>query len=149
MKMIEDLAIINGEVDDAPPTPGALLANVVHTIEQHKQHVFDSANAKIVLMLWEVGRHINTALLGNKRAEYGKQIVTTLSRQLVVRYGATFNLSGLKRMRKFAVIVGETEIGATPWHQLSWSHIERRKKFPVTRVSRMIQPFVELDPDEE
>jgi hypothetical protein len=26
-------------------------------------------------------------------------------------------------MRKFAKIVDDNAIGATPWHQLSWSHI--------------------------
>ncbi|GHU31883.1 hypothetical protein AGMMS50256_21080 [Betaproteobacteria bacterium] len=87
-----------------------------HIIEWRKANAVNIANAKTVLMFREVGRHINTALLGNKRAGYGKQIVATLSSQLVEKYGATFNLSRLKRMRKFAEIVDDNEISATPWH---------------------------------
>lgn len=89
----------------------------------------NSANAEFVLMLWEVGHYINSALLGHGRAEYGGRVMTTLSRKLVSQYGTTFNLSGLKRMRQFANLVGKDEMGATPWHQLSWSHI--RELLPV------------------
>ena len=124
-----------------------MFLDIASIIERRKANAVNTANAEIVLMFWEVGRHINTALLGNKRAEYGKQIVATLSRQLVACYGATFNLSGLKRMRKFAEIIDEDEIGATPWHQLSWSHIrellpiknqEARKFYVTETVSRSL-----------
>ena len=107
----------------------ALFLDVAGIIERRKANAINTANTETVLMLWEVGKYINTALLGNKRAEYGKQIIATLSLQLVGKYGATFNLSGLKRMRKFAEIVDDNEIGATPWHQLSWSHI--RELLPI------------------
>jgi predicted nuclease of restriction endonuclease-like (RecB) superfamily len=122
-----------------------LFLDIAGIIERRKTNAVNTANAETVLMLWEVGRHINLALLDNKRAEYGKHIVATLSRQLIERYGATFNLSGLKRMRKFADLVGEHEIGATPWHLLSWSHIrellplrnaEARKFYVAETASR-------------
>jgi len=43
-------------------------------------------------VFWEVGQNIESALLSNKRADYGKQIVTTLSAQLVERYGGSFEV---------------------------------------------------------
>jgi predicted nuclease of restriction endonuclease-like (RecB) superfamily len=109
--------------------PNTLFLDIAGIIERRRSNATNTANAEIVLMLWEVGRHINTALLNNKRAEYGRRIVATLAEQLVERYGTTFNVSGLKRMRKFGELVSEDEIGATPWHQLSWSHI--RELLPI------------------
>ena len=40
------------------------------------------ANCEVTMMYWEIGQHINSVLLGGIRAEYGKQIVATLSQQL-------------------------------------------------------------------
>lgn len=71
-----------------------LLSDVVEIIESHKSRIYNAANAETVQMLWEVGRHVNVALLDNKRAEYGKQAVALLSQRLVEQFDATFNLTG-------------------------------------------------------
>jgi len=41
-------------------------------------------------------------ILQNKRAEYRKQIVATLSPQLTEKYGNSFNEKNLRRMMQFA-----------------------------------------------
>ena len=38
-------------------------------------------------MYWHIGERINREVLGNERAEYGKQIVATVTRQLQMEYG--------------------------------------------------------------
>ncbi len=45
---------------------------------------------------------VNQFVLKNKRAEYGKQIVVTLSRQLQTMYGNNFEEKNLRRMLQFA-----------------------------------------------
>lgn len=56
------------------------------------------------------------------RAEYGAQIVATLSQQLVREYGKGFNVSALTRMVKFAEVFPDEAIVATLSQELSWSH---------------------------
>ena len=51
-------------------------------IEQSKQQVAIQANSAVTILFWQVGNRINQDILQNKRAEYGKQIVSTLSSQL-------------------------------------------------------------------
>lgn len=45
---------------------------------------------------------MNSEILDNQRAEYGKQIVATLSRQLIVEYGRSYEEKNLRRMIQFA-----------------------------------------------
>ena len=61
-------------------------------------------------------------ILQGERAEYGKQIVATLSQQLTSEYGRGFSYSALTRMVKFAEVFHDPEIVATLSRQLSWSH---------------------------
>jgi len=68
------------------------------------------------------GKRINEVILQNKRAEYGKQIVSTLSTQLKERYGRNFDLRNLRRMMQFADEFPNIEIVSTLSTQLSWSH---------------------------
>lgn len=43
------------------------------------------------MLYWNIGHKINEEILGNKRNEYGKQIVLTLSAQLKIVYGDSFS----------------------------------------------------------
>jgi hypothetical protein len=43
------------------------------------------------MLYWSVGNRIRTAILQEKRAEYGKEIVSTLSRQLTAEHGRGFS----------------------------------------------------------
>jgi len=67
-----------------------LFSNVAQIIEKRKVNLVSAANSQIVLMFWEIGNYINSVILGMKRAEYGKKIVVILSRQLVTKYGKSF-----------------------------------------------------------
>lgn len=71
---------------------------------------------------WQVGRAINENILANDRADYGKQILASLSQQLTDRFGRGFAESGLNRMVAFARIYPDERIPATLSQELSWSH---------------------------
>lgn len=51
-------------------------------IQNAKIRVASVANSEITVLFWHIGNRINHDILINERAEYGKQIVATLSRQL-------------------------------------------------------------------
>ena len=46
--------------------------------------------SNIATVYWQIGGRINKQLLKNKRADYGKQLVATLSRQLTAEFGRSY-----------------------------------------------------------
>jgi hypothetical protein len=50
------------------------------------------------MLYWQVGQRISVEVLRDGRAEYGQQILATVSQQLVRDYGKGFNPSALTRM---------------------------------------------------
>jgi hypothetical protein len=62
-------------------------------------------------------------VLHEQRAEYGEQIVATLSRQLTDEFGRGWNKAALTRMMQFAERFSDPKIVATLSQQLTWSHV--------------------------
>ena len=109
--------------------PSPLLHEVKHLIEQSKKQIAVSVNSALTLLYWEIGQRINKETLSAGRAEYGKQIVSTLSRQLASEYGSSFSEKNLRRMIQFAEVFSDKEIVASLMRQLSWTHI--RELIPI------------------
>ena len=78
-----------------------VFSNVSQIIEKRKFNVISAANSQIALMFWEIGKYINSAVLGMERAKYGKRIVATVSQQLTEKYGRNFEKTNLTRMSCF------------------------------------------------
>jgi hypothetical protein len=109
-------------------TEMALLAELSILIEQSQHKVVAQANSTLTLLFWHIGTRINIELLKNKRADYGKQIVSTLSIQLKNKYGKNFELRNVQRMIQFAEQFTDANIVSTLSTQLSWSHVNTKKK---------------------
>ncbi len=101
----------------------ALLGSIKELIEQSRHQVAVTVNATITALYWNVGKKINHETLQNTRAEYGKQIVATLSRQLTMEYGKGWGEKQLRHCMRFADAFPDEQIVYTLCRQLSWSHI--------------------------
>lgn len=99
-----------------------LLNEISQMIEQSKGQLISYANSTLTLLFWHVGKRINDDILQNRRAGYGRQIVVTLSRQLVARHGKNFEEKNLRRMMQFPEAFPEPEKVVTLSRYLSWSH---------------------------
>jgi predicted nuclease of restriction endonuclease-like (RecB) superfamily len=99
-----------------------LFIELSQLIEQSKQQVAVQANSALTILFWQVGNRINQEILQNKRAEYGKQIVPTVSAQLENKYGRNFEVKNLRRMMQFAEQFTDFQIVVTLSRQLNWSH---------------------------
>jgi predicted nuclease of restriction endonuclease-like (RecB) superfamily len=99
-----------------------LFSNLAQIIEQGKSQLTKQVNSTITLVYWHVGYKINTHILEKERAEYGKEIVATVSRQLVAKYGKSFELRNVRRMMQFAEYFPDLPIVSPVATQLSWSH---------------------------
>ncbi|MDP4844960.1 MAG: PDDEXK nuclease domain-containing protein [Salibacteraceae bacterium] len=100
----------------------ALYQDLSKIIEQGKRQVTAQVNSTLTMVYWQVGERINTEILHNERAEYGKEIVATLARQLKFTFGNSFQEKNLRRMMQFAEEFEEFEIVAPLVRQLSWTH---------------------------
>lgn len=100
-----------------------LLNELKSLIETTKQNVAISVNSSLTLMYWQIGYKINEDILKNSRAEYGKEILQTVSTKLTEEFGQGYSYSSLTRMMKFAQYFTFENI-ATLSQQLSWSHFK-------------------------
>lgn len=101
-------------------TEQTLLNELSQLIEQSQQQVVSQANSTLTLLFWHIGNRINKEILQNKRAEYAKRIVPTLSAQLKDKYGKNFELRNVQRMMQFAEQFTDAKIVSTLSTQLTW-----------------------------
>ncbi|OGP63625.1 MAG: hypothetical protein A2169_00555 [Deltaproteobacteria bacterium RBG_13_47_9] len=93
-------------------------------ILETRQDVARQVNSALVLLYWRVGKRIRQDILKEKRAEYGEQIVATLSQQLTEEFGEGWSRYNLSRMIRFVECFPEEQIVATLSQQLGWSHFK-------------------------
>jgi hypothetical protein len=99
-----------------------LVNELVSLIETGRKQVAYAANASITLTYWQLGNRINSEILDNKRADYGKQIVESVSLQLIAQYGNNYGVKNLRRMMQFAQVFDDERIVVSAIRQLSWTH---------------------------
>lgn len=104
-------------------TGAALFKDLAALIGQSQKQVAIAANSTVIYLYWQIGKRINTEVLNNKRAEYAKAIVPTVSTQLTEIFGRSFEEKNLRRMMQFAGQFADEQIVVTVSRQLSWSHI--------------------------
>ncbi len=85
-----------------------------------RQKALVSVNTILVKTYWNIGKYIvEFEQKGDTKAEYGKELLTKLSKDLTLEYGKGFSRSNLTYMRKFYIAFPKSE---TLSHKLSWSH---------------------------
>jgi hypothetical protein len=75
-----------------------LLKDLRTLIDQARSRVAQTVNTELVALHWHIGEKIRVEILKQGRAEYGKQVLETLGRQLTLDYGRGFDHSCLARM---------------------------------------------------
>jgi predicted nuclease of restriction endonuclease-like (RecB) superfamily len=103
--------------------PEGLLDDVRRTIDQTRKSIAFAVNTTLSMGYWRVGNRILKETLEGERAEYGRKIVVTLSRQLVLEYGNSFSEKNLRRMVQFAEVFPDEQIVVSLIRQLTWTHL--------------------------
>ena len=84
------------------PGDPELVADIRRMIEETRAAVAVTVNAGLTMLYWRIGKRIGEEMLKGERAEYGTEIVSTLSRQLALEYGNGFSAKNLRHMIRFA-----------------------------------------------
>lgn len=99
-----------------------LLSRALEVIEEGQAAAARQTNLALTLTFWRLGRLVAAEVLGSERAAYGEQIVVSLGRQLVERYGRSYEEKNLRRMIQFAEQFPDEQTVVTLGRQLSWTH---------------------------
>ena len=123
----------------------SLIQDLRQIIEQARGQVAATANYTQTMMYWHIGERINREVLGNQRAEYGKQIVSQVATQLQEEYGKKgFESRNIRRMMQFAQYFPDSKIVSAVSTQLQEEY--DIKGFDEKNVRRMMQ-FAKEFPD--
>ena len=116
--MDKDLIINNtlGATDDY----NLLVNNISVLWNNAKEKAITAVNTELLEANWRTGQYIVEFEQGGKaRAEYGKQLLVKLSKDLTIKNGRGFSRSNLLYMRKFYLLFPKS---GTVSHILTWSH---------------------------
>jgi len=106
------------------PSSNTLISEIRQLINETRVGVAIAVNASLTLLYWKIGQRLQTEILKGERAEYGKEILATLSQQLTQDYGSGFSYSMLTRMMQFAQAFPEQAVVVALSQALSWSHFK-------------------------
>ena len=103
----------------------SVLANIKEVIRTSRRDVFTAVNTEMLKSYFEIGRNIvEEEQKGGKRAEYGKQLIEALSKELTEEFGKGFGATALRDMRKFYLLyknkIHQSVTGE--FYKLTWTH---------------------------
>ena len=106
--------------------------NEIKTILKNaRQKAYTAVNSAMVEAYWEIGRRIvEEEQNGKERAEYGKEILQNLSKELTEEFGKGYSYRTLREIRQFYLMFSDFEKWRTVSAKLTWSHFQK-----VLRVS--------------
>lgn len=97
-----------------------LFVQIKRMLDDARQQIARTVNSTMVEAYWQIGKYIvEYEQAGKARAEYGKGVITALSKRLMTEYGGGFTTTNLKIMRQFYLSYPK---GHALRDQLSWTH---------------------------
>ena len=100
--------------------------DIKRIIEQGKQQAYRAVGAAMIDTYWHIGKRIvDEEQHGQKRADYGSQLIDFLSNQLSKDYGDSYSPRYLRSFRKFYTIFPDYDIWKSRFPNLTWTHIFR------------------------
>ena len=113
--------------------------DVRNIIENGLRKAYQNANTVTVLTYWQVGRRIvEEEQQGERRAEYGAQIINLLSAELCKTYAKGYSPRDLRAYRQFYLCFNDLEIWYSRVPNLTWTH------FRTCYLSRVTMPVIGL-----
>lgn len=102
---------------------GDLLGKIAGLIEKARRKVALTINQEMVVLYWNIGKTVKEEIIKSDRAEYGKQIVQSLSGELTQRYGRGFSSQNLWYMVQLYENYPILQSLLGEFKGLSWTHI--------------------------
>ena len=81
--------------DIATTEKSSLFGDACTIVEQAQRTAYNSVNVTLIKRNWLLGMRIHKEILNEQRAEYGKEVIENLSKELVKRFGSGFTIRNL------------------------------------------------------
>ena len=99
---------------------------VKEILKNARQKAYTAINSAMVEAYWEIGRRIvEEEQRGKERAEYGKEILQNLSKELTEEFGKGFGERNIRNIRQFYVLFSDYEKWKSLISKLTWTHIQK------------------------
>jgi hypothetical protein len=102
----------------------ALVSDLRQIILGAREQVARAVDSGLVLLYWSIGNRVRTDILKEKRAAYGKAIVSAVGRQLATEFGDGYSDKNLRHMIRFAEVFPDPAILQSLIAKLSWTHFK-------------------------
>ena len=97
-----------------------MILEIRELLEKSRKNIAQQVNTELLTTYWNIGRIIvEYEQQSQLRAEYGKQTLKELSKELTREFGKGFSRSNLQNMRAFYLAYEKCQ---TPSGKLAWSH---------------------------
>jgi predicted nuclease of restriction endonuclease-like (RecB) superfamily len=101
------------------------IQEIKQILAQARQKTYQAINFAMVEAYWNIGQKIVLEEQnGNQRADYGKEIIKNLSKELSAEFGKGFSERNLRNFKQFYISFPENNIWQTLSAKLSWSHFQ-------------------------
>ncbi len=98
----------------------SLIDSIIVILQKSKDNAYRAVNMELINCYWLIGKYIiEYEQDGNIKAEYGKQLLDQLSKDLSAKFGKGFSRTNVVYIRLFYI---KYPISQTVSDQLSWSH---------------------------
>ncbi len=101
-----------------------LFDDISSLIIESRSLVAYTVNSALTILNWRIGNRIKEDILKSKRAQYGEEIISTLSKQLTQVYGKGWSKQQLWNCLYTVETFPDFQIVSTLSGELSWSHIK-------------------------
>lgn len=100
-----------------------MFRSIATLIQESRQRVAVMVNAELTMLYWNIGKHIKTEILNNRRADYGQRILITLSQQLTENFGKGWSVRQLQNCLHIVETFPDEQIMHALRAQFLWTHI--------------------------
>ena len=103
-----------------------LINDVKRIINTGRASAYSTVNSIMIATYWNIGKRIvEEEQHGKQRAEYGKELINMLAKELTHEYGSGFSARYLRAFRQFYLAIPDYEIWKSRFPNLLWTHIFR------------------------
>ena len=110
-------------MDDISTHRVLLFSEIRQLIEETRNSVAVLVNAGLTMLYWKIGKRINTEILDNTRAAYGKEIIHNISSKLTEEFGKGWSEKQLRHCLRIAEVFPDEKIIYALSRELSWTHL--------------------------
>lgn len=100
--------------------------DIKQIIDTGRNTAYAAVDATMIATYWNIGRRIvEEEQHGQERAQYGKELIKMLAKELMHEYGGGYSDRYLLAFRQFYLVIPNYQIWKSRFPNLTWTHIYR------------------------